>query len=88
MKLKAKLLGMESGGSPVVVLNVEDAQDLGIRSDSRVWLQFSGKERIAIVNIAERAVEEGSIGVFDEVAETLNIENGSTIVVEVAKFPK
>jgi AMP phosphorylase len=88
MKLKAKLLGMESGGKPIVVLNVEDAQDLGIRSDSRVWLQFAGKERIAIVNLSERAVEEGSIGIFDEVAECLNIQNGSTIVVEVAKFPK
>ncbi len=88
MKLNAKILGMESGGSPVVVLNVEDAEDLGIRSDSRVWLQLRGKERIAIVNLAERVVEEGTIGVFDEVAKALNIEDGAKITVEVAKFPK
>ena len=88
MKLKAKILRLESGGKPIVVLNRDDAEELGIRGGGRVWLQLRGRERIAIVNVAKYAVEKGSIGVYDEVVEALKIGEGTKIEVRVAKFPK
>ena len=87
MKLKAKILGMESGGKPIAVLNREDAEDLGLHGGDRVWLQFGGSERIAIANIAERTVQKASIGVYDEIVEAMKIENGADIEVRVARFP-
>ena len=40
MKFKAKILGIESGGRPVITLSKDDAYELGIRSGERVKLLY------------------------------------------------
>jgi AMP phosphorylase len=88
MKLKAKLLGLESGGKPIIILNVEDAADLGVHSLDRVKIFYARNVLTAIVNIAEKFVEKGSIGVYNEVVSLLGIQDRDTVEVEVAKFPQ
>jgi AMP phosphorylase len=87
MKLKAKFLGLETGGKPIVILNKEDAEDLGIRSLGRVRLQHGKKELTAIVNITTKVVEKKYIGVSEEVKNSLGLKENVGIDVEVAKFP-
>jgi len=87
MKLRAKILGLEAGGKPIVVLNKEDAEDLGIQSLARVRLQFGKKELTAIVNTTIKAVPKGSIGVYEEVRNSLDLKESSDVEVDVAKFP-
>jgi len=87
MKLKAKLLDLEAGGKFIVVLNREDAADLGVSGLSRVLLSSRGGEVTAIVNVATRSVAEGYIGVYDEVKKYLNIRDGEEVEVKAAHFP-
>lgn len=87
MKLRVKILGLEAGGKPIIILNKEDADEVGIRSLGRVRLQFNKKELTAIVNITTKVVSKGNIGVYDEVKSSLGLEENANIEVEVAKFP-
>jgi len=72
MRLKTKILGLDAGGKPIIILNQIDADDLGIKSLGRVKLQSNKKELTAIVNITTRVVPHGFIGIYDEVKNFLN----------------
>ena len=87
MKLKAKLLDLEAGGKFIVVLNREDAADLGVSGLSRVKISSRGREVTAIVNVAARSITEGYVGVYDEVKKYLNMRDGEEVEVEAAHFP-
>ena len=88
MNLKAKFLGLESGGKPIVILNIEDAGDLGIHSLDRVRASYKKNYVTAIVNVTEKIVEKGTIGLYEEVRTVLGLEKEEVIEVEVAKFPQ
>lgn len=87
MKLKVKCIGLEIGGKPIVIMNNDDAGDLGIRSSARVRVQHGKKILTAIVNVATKIVAKGNIGVSDEVKTQLDLKGNEEVEVEVAKFP-
>ncbi len=86
MILKAKFLGLEAGGKPIVVLNKDDAEELGLKSLSRVYLRANKKELIAILNTS-KFLAKGIVGVYEEVVGGLQIKEGSEVDVEVARYP-
>lgn len=87
MKFEAKFLGLEAGGKSVVVMNREDAEDLGVSSLGRVRIRANGKELTAIVNMATTLIEKGAIGVYEEVESSLILTEGMGVDIEVAPFP-
>jgi len=87
MKLKAKLIGLEIGGKPIVIMNREDAEDLGIRSSARVRVQYSKKIITAIVDVTTKIVGKGVVGVSEEVKIQLGLKGNEEVDVEIAKFP-
>ncbi len=86
MILKAKFLGLEAGGKPIVVLNKDDADELGLKSLGRVYLRANKKELVAILNTS-KSLAKGVVGVYEEVVGSLQIKEGSEIDVEVARYP-
>jgi AMP phosphorylase len=87
MQLRAKILGIEAGNKKIVVLNREDAEELGIKSLARIKLSFKQKAITCIVNIAETIVEKGWIGIYKEVAKILGVKDNDSIEVKVAEYP-
>jgi AMP phosphorylase len=87
MKLKAKPIWIEALGKSVVILQVNDAEDLGTRSSDRVRLKYDGRELTVIVNTSRRLVKKGEIGVFEEVQKTLGLEGGETLDVDITSPP-
>jgi len=87
MKLKVKLLDLEAGGKFIVVLNRDDAEDIGVSGLSRVRISGANRELTAIVNIALESVSRGYIGVYDEVKRALNLRGDEEVNVEAAHFP-
>ena len=87
LKLKAKILGLEAGGKSVVVLNKEDAEDLSVTSLERVRITKDDRESIAIVNTTTKLIERGTIGVYEEVRNALNLEGEEEVEVEIAPVP-
>jgi AMP phosphorylase len=88
MKLKVKILGLEAGGKPIVILNKENSDELGITSSARVKLRAKGKELTGIANITTKIVKPNYIGIYEEVREKLNLKENEEIEVEVAKYPR
>jgi len=87
MKLKTRILGLEAGGKSIVVLNREDADDLSVSSLERVRISKDNKESIAIVNTTNRLIRRGTIGVYEEVRNSLGLEEGEEVEVEIAPLP-
>jgi len=87
MNLKAKILSLETGGKPIVILNKEDADELGIRSSARVKLTYKKTRLTGIVDVTTKIVKKGFIGISEEVKICLGVREFEEIEVEVAKFP-
>ena len=87
MELKAKILGLEAGGKFIVVLNREDAEDISVSSLDRVRIKGRSTEVIAIVNITTKLIEEGTVGIYEEVKNSLNLKEGAVVDVEIAPLP-
>lgn len=87
MKLKVRLLGFEAGGKSVVVLNRSDAEDLGVSSLGRIRIKSDERELTAIVNTTAKMINEGTMGVYEEVRNSLNLGEGVDVDVEIAPFP-
>ena len=86
MKLKVKILGIDSGGKPFVFLNNHDADELNVTASERVTIQ-SKKKISAIVNLSS-TIEKGFIGVTEEIRKSLSLKQNTFITVEIAPFPK
>jgi AMP phosphorylase len=87
MFLKAKPLYVEAK-KPVVVLNKEDADELDVKVLDRVELSYGGKKEIAIVNITQRFIKPGEIGLYGCVEEVLCATAGTPLKVEAAEPPE
>jgi AMP phosphorylase len=88
MKLKVKEVDLDAGGKYVTVLNLDDAEEMGIRSLGRVKIKHNENEVTAIVNITKKVVEKGEIGIFQEVKEKLEAIEGSIVEASPAPLPK
>lgn len=72
MRLKAKLLSIESGGPLVIVLNPKIAKDLDIAPSDRVRIMTEKKYAVAIADLSS-TISENDMGIFQEVQRLLNI---------------
>jgi AMP phosphorylase len=88
MLLKVNVLGIESGGKPIVFLNRADADEIGVAASARVRISSRKDEVTGIVNIVGTTVRKGFIGVNEEVRKTLALKHDMSVEVEVAPFPK
>jgi AMP phosphorylase len=87
MFFKARPLEFEAK-KPIVILNKDDAEDLGTKVLDRVLLKIAKKSLVAIINIAEHLIPRGEIGLYGSVQEKLNVGFGDKIEVIVADTPK
>ena len=87
MKFKTRLLDLEALGKLIVVLNADDARELGTISSDRVKLKTDSMEVVAIVNTTS-GVPIGTLGVFKEVQRRLHLKNGDPIEVKLADRPE
>lgn len=86
MQLKVDLLGIDSGGKPIVFLNKIDADDIGVAASGRVVL-MAKKKITAIVNISTKTVKKGHIGISEEIRSSFG-HVPKIIDVEISSFPK
>ena len=70
-----------------IVLNREDAEDLGVRTGSRVKIIGRKAACVAMVNTTENFVNIGEIGLFREVAEKLKAKKGEAAGVHPVDKP-
>jgi AMP phosphorylase len=86
MLLKARILEFEAK-KPIVIINKDDANELGIRALDRIELRFGKNKVIAIVNIAEKFIRQGWIGLYGRLKDELKIKEGNVVDVIPASQP-
>jgi len=89
--MKYKLTGvrvdLSAGGKHVVVLNRGDAKDLVLTQMDRVELSKGDKKTSAIVDLTEKYIEKGEMGLFAEVADKLDIKASADVFLEPVDKP-
>ncbi|MGC8849534.1 MAG: AMP phosphorylase [Candidatus Bathyarchaeia archaeon] len=88
MDLRVKEINVDSGGPLIAVLNFEDSEELGVRSQGRVAVSKGSLKATAIVNTTRRIVEKGEIGVYDELRDRLRLRGGDLVEVSAAPSPR
>ncbi len=88
--LKAKKLDITSGESLICLINDKDAEEFGIglnRGD-RVELKIDNVEKpiIVVIDTTDNFVEEGQIGIYEDIWQKYGIEDGA--VAEMKLFNK
>jgi AMP phosphorylase len=88
MNVKVHLYEIETG-KPIVVLNEEDMKDLSVHIGDRISICKDGKSTVtAIIDATTSLVAEGEIGIFEEVKEALELENGDVVEITSTARPK
>ena len=87
MKLRVRLLGYESGGRNVVLIDDSLAEALDVRPLDRVLVKLGDRHAVAIVNVA-RGFSPSEIGLYEEVARALGASDGDEVEVEPASAPE
>ncbi len=85
MKLKTRMLGLDAAGKPIVIINSEDARELGVYPLERIVLANGRRRTAAIVNVTKKFVKPGEVVVYNEVKEILNLRKGQYIEAEPRK---
>ncbi len=78
LELKVKRIDVEVGGFEII-LNEEDAKELGLYPQDRVKVGKKGSLTTAIVNLSQSMIKPGEIGMFVEISEKLGVKNGDKV---------
>ena len=88
--LKAKKLDITSGDNLICLINDKDAEQygVGLNSGDRVELKIENIEKpiIVVIDTTNEFVEEGQIGIYEDIWQEYGIENDA--VVEIKLFNK
>ncbi|MBI2542036.1 AMP phosphorylase [Candidatus Woesearchaeota archaeon] len=89
MKLKVKDMDISSGGPLVCVINHQDAAMLDLHVMDRIKVRKEKKTETAVVDIAQSSkfVPKGKVGVFEEVINSLKLENNNIVDIAIARKP-
>ena len=89
MKLKIKDMDIATGGPLVAILNSNDAMKFDIHHLDRIKIKKNGKIETVVVDIAEnsKVVPEGTLGVYEEVMDSLKLKNKDKVSMMLARKP-
>ena len=89
MKFKIKDMDIGTGGPLVAILNEKDALKFDLHHTDRIKVIKGRKIETVVVDIAEssKAVPQGSIGLFEEVMDSLKLKNKDRVSIKLARKP-
>ncbi len=73
MLLDIKLLDIEATDYPLVLMHKEDAKFIGVRRLDRVNVRVQTENFVAVVDLTEKIVSKGQIGVYDYICKKLDL---------------
>ncbi len=90
MKFRVKDMDIATGGLFVAILNQKDAHKLDLHSADRILVKHNSRSITCILDISEssKAVQEGKIGLFEEVLDKLHIKQGAAVDVKLTGKPE
>ncbi len=87
MQFKVRIFEVEQGQNEIV-LNEESGAALGINHFDRVSVRSHSRKAMAIADFSHELIRSHEIGVFEEVANQLQVKNGDWVFVEPVHRPE
>ncbi len=88
MKFKTKGIDISSMAfKNVVLLHTNDLDKLGIKAHDRVLLEYNNRKIAAIVDVTRSFIEPGTIGLYKNVRDTLQVPDSTEIDVSLTEDP-
>jgi len=91
MELKTRILKW-SAGVPVAMIGIKTAEAMGVHENDRVSIKkidsAEPKDFLTVINIADKIVKEGEIGISSEIQESFNLKKNQRVEVNIANSPK
>ncbi|MDY0096832.1 MAG: thymidine phosphorylase [Candidatus Dojkabacteria bacterium] len=81
--LKSKKFDLGAGKNLFVLMNSEDADDLGVKEGEILLLGFKDVELYVKVIITESEVMQGEVGLYEELTEEYHIPEGRKILLDI-----
>ncbi|MEM2088987.1 MAG: AMP phosphorylase [Thermoproteota archaeon] len=75
---KVRLIDIKQGAYEVL-LNIDDAEELGVHPLDRVRISFENISLTSVVNTTDTLIGQGEIGIFSEVADALRLKEGDIV---------
>jgi AMP phosphorylase len=83
---KIKIIDI-STGRRFALLNINDADKLGIRLHDRIKIKHGEKAIIAEVDITKTVIQTGEIGVFQDLVPELGVKDGEKVTISTMPIP-
>ena len=91
MELKTRILKW-SAGVPVAMIGIKTAESMGVHENDRVSIEKTSSAEcrvfLTVVNIVDKIVKEGEIGISSEIKEAFNLKENQRVEVNIANSPK
>jgi len=81
MKLRARIIDIETGGVHKILLNPTEVARLAMFAGERVLLRYKQNETVAIAEATHDLVQPGEVGILKEVQRELGVTSGRLVEV-------
>lgn len=85
MKMKVKILGVDTGGKLVGILNEKDAMALGVHPLDKVVVSKGRRKATVTVDTSHNYIKKGTMVLFCEAGKLMKLRNGESVRVEPRK---
>lgn len=85
MKMKVKIINLDTGGKFIGILHEKDAVELGVRALNKIVVRKGGKKLTVTVDITKSFIKKGTLVVYSGAKEQLGLRNGDIVGVEPRK---
>jgi len=86
--LRAKKIDIATGHPWIVVIHKSDADRYGLQPGDEININWRNKQREAVVDISEKLVKSGQIGLFKDVFNEYKIQEHQLLELSLAGRPK
>ncbi|MEM3810874.1 MAG: hypothetical protein QXV38_01060 [Conexivisphaerales archaeon] len=87
MKFNTVVLDVKAGKKSIII-NEDDANEIGLELNERARLMVDDKSVVCITETTKTLVKRGTIAIYKDIAEALELENGGYVDVSYEPSPK
>ena len=85
MKMKAKVLGVDTGGKLMGILNKRDAAEIGVHALDKVVVSRGNRKATVTIDTSHNYIKKGTMVFYCEIRKLLKLRSGDTVLVEPRK---
>ena len=82
MKMKIKIMNLDTGGKSIVIINEKDAMELGVHPLGKIVLKKGSTHVTVTVDTTKNFIKKGTVVVYSDVKNMMKLRNGDSVNAE------